>query len=252
MFKSPFSFEGRIRRLEFGLSYLIFMFLYFPMALVWQMVQNYPILFYLYFVVLIWFFIAQGAKRCHDLGNSGFYQFIPLYGLWMFFQDGEKGINKYGTNPKTGPEISENGGEEQKHIQHPNYIKLLTEISTFVLLNTLLMSVIYEFLTLNEFLVYAVLLLTIIPCFFLVLVLSKRNSSESESKSILFKQRMLYSTLSYLLFRTYLLIFKGADLDIEIVYYELIIIMLFMATTFIPLSLYRLIPLKKFSATYEA
>jgi uncharacterized membrane protein YhaH (DUF805 family) len=48
----------------------------------------------------IWFFLAQGAKRCHDRGNSGWYLLIPFYFLWMLFADGEIGQNDFGPNPK--------------------------------------------------------------------------------------------------------------------------------------------------------
>jgi uncharacterized membrane protein YhaH (DUF805 family) len=44
--------------------------------------------------------LAQGAKRCHDRGNSGIWQIIPFYGLWMLFADGDLGRNEYGANPK--------------------------------------------------------------------------------------------------------------------------------------------------------
>lgn len=42
----------------------------------------------------------QGAKRCYDLGNSGWFQFIPLYFIVMVFVDGQHETNRYGANPK--------------------------------------------------------------------------------------------------------------------------------------------------------
>ena len=100
MFKQPFSFEGRIRRTEFGLS----MILYFCAALFINMILESTgdislILLFVY-IPLLWFLWAQGAKRCHDLGNSGWYQIIPFYSLWMLFAPGESGENKYGNDPK--------------------------------------------------------------------------------------------------------------------------------------------------------
>lgn len=106
MFKTPFSFDGRIRRTEFGLSRIIGFFVLFTgIFIVFSLSSRLgPGLFFLFAVALyvpvMWFLLAQGAKRCHDLGNSGWYQIIPFYPLWMLFQDGEIGENRYGLNPK--------------------------------------------------------------------------------------------------------------------------------------------------------
>ncbi len=59
------------------------------------------------FIPLLWFLIAQGAKRCHDRGNSGWYQFIPFYVFWLIFADGESGKNEYGLNPKNMRDLDE-------------------------------------------------------------------------------------------------------------------------------------------------
>jgi len=105
MFKNPFSFDGRIRRTEYGLSIIIYIFVYFIIFLTVGIGAGYNsgagwFFILLLLVPLLWFMWAQGAKRCHDLGNSGWYQIIPFYILWLLFQDGERGENGYGQNPK--------------------------------------------------------------------------------------------------------------------------------------------------------
>ena len=45
-----------------------------------------------------WVWFAQGAKRCHDLGKSGWWQLIPFYIFWMLFMKGDYFKNQYG-NP---------------------------------------------------------------------------------------------------------------------------------------------------------
>lgn len=103
MFKRPFSFNGRIRRTEYCLSFLIYM--------IWYGVINAMMatpdpsvgasLFVLIsFIPMIWFLWAQNAKRCHDRGNSGWYQLIPFYVFVLMFGGSDEGSNKYGNNPK--------------------------------------------------------------------------------------------------------------------------------------------------------
>ncbi len=96
MFLAPFAFEGRIRRLEYGISTIIYHVVY---LIVVGISAETPI-FGLIMIPIIWFVLAQGAKRCHDRGNSGWYQIIPFYALWMIFAEGDKGINEYGNPPK--------------------------------------------------------------------------------------------------------------------------------------------------------
>jgi uncharacterized membrane protein YhaH (DUF805 family) len=99
MFKNPFSFEGRIRRTEYGLSVIIYAIPAAIINVIGEAGDGAAIIFLAY-IPLLWFFWAQGAKRCHDRGNSGWYQIIPFYGLWMLFADSDNGINEYGPNPK--------------------------------------------------------------------------------------------------------------------------------------------------------
>lgn len=99
MFDNPFSFSGRIRRTEYSISLIGYTIMWY---FVNQLILDYDSPHYGFaFIPLLWFLWAQGAKRCHDLGNNGWWQFIPFYGLWLIFQEGQQGRNEYGINPKT-------------------------------------------------------------------------------------------------------------------------------------------------------
>jgi uncharacterized membrane protein YhaH (DUF805 family) len=108
MFSNSFSFEGRIRRLEYGLSIIIYFAASFIIGLILgatvysngMSVEEDKWILYVSLIPVYWFGLAQGSKRCHDRGNSGWYQIIPFYGLWMAFAEGDNGINEYGPNPK--------------------------------------------------------------------------------------------------------------------------------------------------------
>lgn len=100
MFNNPFSFKGRIRRLEYGLTVLIYAVFSTILQLIVENSYGEANFLIISVIPAIWFLSAQGAKRCHDLGNTGWMQLIPFYGFWLIFQDGERGINRFGENPK--------------------------------------------------------------------------------------------------------------------------------------------------------
>lgn len=117
MFKKPFSFNGRIRRTEFGISYIIYAIFYVLISAFAESTdfQEYSVIVLILIIPFVWFLWSQGAKRCHDRGNSGWYQIIPLYVLWMLFGDSDIGDNGYGPNPKgigNGTEIEDIGNKE--------------------------------------------------------------------------------------------------------------------------------------------
>lgn len=104
MFSRPFSTTGTIRRTEYWFTYfiilLISIFTYSIFEIENITSNEYSIVFSILSIPIIWFKIAQGAKRCHDLGNSGWYQLIPFYFILMFFAKGESNNNIYGERPK--------------------------------------------------------------------------------------------------------------------------------------------------------
>jgi len=107
MFKKPFLFEGRIRRTEYGLSFLLLIFGRVTLAMLLTALtsgQDIRVIYFILQLPLVWFFLAQGAKRCHDVGWNGWLQLIPLVPIYLIFGDGQKEENKYGVNPKNNSE----------------------------------------------------------------------------------------------------------------------------------------------------
>ena len=100
MFENPISFDGRIRRIEFGISVIINLVFGIVINIAREKAPGVLVGLYLAYIPVLWFVLAQGAKRCHDMGNSGWYQIIPFYVFWMLFAEGDYSENKYGANPK--------------------------------------------------------------------------------------------------------------------------------------------------------
>ena len=240
MFISPFSFEGRIRRLEYGLSYLIYIFLYATTASIWQEFPKLSLLFYLFYAVLIWFIIAQGAKRCHDLNHGGFYQFIPFYTLWMLFQDGIKEDNKYGKNPK---EDQQEGFKEMQMDQlRPDYLELVVQLSSIFLLNTLVAAIILEYAAVSNIWLFMYVMISVLPCYLLALFFNNKGLHDSRLQ---LRQRILYSSLFYVCIRLYVIYFRGVEIQIQTLYFELLIVAFIMALTYLPFLLFVSIKRKK-------
>ena len=80
MFSHSFSYKGRIRRKEYCWSHIIAI----VVGVSWRLLElTVPYLFSIILaliltILLLWFITAQGAKRCHDYGDSGWKQFNYL------------------------------------------------------------------------------------------------------------------------------------------------------------------------------
>ena len=99
MFQNIFSFTGRIRRWEYGISLIVYLFI---ASLINASIadSNNDSFLGIAYIPMLWFLWAQGAKRCHDLGNSGWMQIVPFYVIWLILEGGMRGENKYGPDPK--------------------------------------------------------------------------------------------------------------------------------------------------------
>ena len=88
-----FSLEGRIGRGEYMLSLIAFLIV----ENIISYLISYPNLIFLelFYVPIFWMLIAQGTKRCHDLGKNGWLQIIPLFVFLLVFKQGQPGVNEF-------------------------------------------------------------------------------------------------------------------------------------------------------------
>ena len=151
LFSRAFAYDGRIRRLEYCLSFVIGVIIviatvYLPeyiytMELKSSVNANKPLILLersttMMFVNLLcewifcitcWFMLAQSTKRCHDIGETGWMQFIPIYNLKLFFVKSNSDVNRYGYPPKKRISVDSN-------LIHKNIIKENNTLVTVYLL----------------------------------------------------------------------------------------------------------------------
>lgn len=105
MFKKLFSFEGRIGRAEYFYSYAATWAILLGLHIATFTIRWGIVVVFAGCIPLCWFMLAQGVKRCHDTGNSGWLQIIPGFFFWMLLAAGDAGDNKYGPSPKQPAEL---------------------------------------------------------------------------------------------------------------------------------------------------
>lgn len=89
MFENAFSFNGRIKRLEYAISFFL-TYLGFGIATAFDDFAAIVV------IAVCWFWVAQTAKRCHDVGHSAWWMLIPYYFIYLFFAGGDIDDNEYG------------------------------------------------------------------------------------------------------------------------------------------------------------
>jgi len=242
MFKNIFFFSGRIRRLEYGLSNLFMVVFGIAGSYLADINAFLDSLFILLFLTIYSILFAQGAKRCHDLGNSGFYQFIPFYKLLLFFQEGEPKPNKFGINPKSD--------EYYKRVKVKTIWKipnskpmtlLLFEVINPVLIIVLLSASFNAIFPEEETISILFAMALPIPGFFITLLSGYGFSSINKNKSYLKIQQISFVVLYYIIFRSYNIFFRRAEIDIETFPLEILIILIFFGLTFISIWVHSII-----------
>lgn len=89
-------FDGRARRKEYWMFYLIFIVGYIVLSLI---SSTLALIFYLAHLVPT---IAAGVRRMHDTNHSGWWLLFPIVNLIFAVTEGDRGDNKYGPDPKAG------------------------------------------------------------------------------------------------------------------------------------------------------
>lgn len=244
MFCNPFSFKGRIRRTEYALSYIIFVIAIYSVSFLSLELGSGGYSLFVLFLACYWFLFSQGAKRCHDLGQSGYYQIIPFYVLVMVFSEGHKRTNAHGNDPKA----SQFDNDELKAIQRSGW-KSLPEGKTLKLITneflsaTLVAVFIIEILTLvlkdTEF-IYFIEILVVAGCYFLLLLVSNNRNPLIHTSKYYVLHRASYSVLLYVFLWWYEVLFVNTTgVNYAAWFGDVLYITSFFIVTYLPYLIYK-------------
>lgn len=96
-------FDGRATRREFWSFFFVNIAISFGLAIIDGLIGGgSDVLYDLYSLFVMIPFIAVGIRRMHDTDRSGWWILLPVGNLMCWSEDGKPGINRFGSNPKTG------------------------------------------------------------------------------------------------------------------------------------------------------
>lgn len=104
------AFSGRARRKEFWMFYLVYAIISVVISILTAVLGSIAgflgtimsIISLLFTLGTLVPFIALWFRRMQDVDKPGWFFIIPLYNLYLAIQEGTKGDNQFGPDPKAG------------------------------------------------------------------------------------------------------------------------------------------------------
>ena len=98
------AFEGRARRKEFWMFFLINLIISAILQVidftVFGIDNELNPISTIYSLAVLLPNIAVSIRRMHDINKSGWYMLIPIYNIVLFATEGDRGENDFGSDPK--------------------------------------------------------------------------------------------------------------------------------------------------------
>jgi len=92
-------FNGRARRKEYWMFFLFNLIFAFVIGIIGGVIRM-PILSMLYALAVLLPGLAAAIRRMHDTNHSGWWLLLPIVNLVFACQEGTKGGNRFGSDPK--------------------------------------------------------------------------------------------------------------------------------------------------------
>jgi len=108
MWRRALDFKGRSRRKEYWMPFLVNFIIGIGLMVLAGITKSSIFfgIYSLYTLAMILPATAMAVRRLHDVGRSGWFYliiFVPFgafYLLYLFCQDSERGVNRWGEDPK--------------------------------------------------------------------------------------------------------------------------------------------------------
>lgn len=233
MFQNPFSFKGRIRRLEYGLSLIVSFMILIIISIISAESEHASFTLTFTFIAYFWFNLSQGSKRCHDFNQSGILQFVPFCVFLLLFSSGTSGQNQYGIDPKATQNTSQISGFNLKELLNKLTLIILNPLITSMLFNIAIIIILFEFVSFNQVYLNLSIYSSVIISYFLFLTTIKNQPAFYNNQQLKLIYRSIYAVFLHLFMSIYLIVFLSYEVNFYSVLFQLTIIFILVSLTFI-------------------